>query len=51
MLADRLKKSISEVVRSVLPALGAIFIGTVILSWFPIWVTALPQFFLSTSQP
>jgi len=45
------KKSISEVVRSVLPALGAIFIGTVILSWFPIWVTALPQFFLSTSQP
>jgi tripartite ATP-independent transporter DctM subunit len=37
------KKPLSEVMRSVLPALLAIFIGTVILSWFPIWVTALPS--------
>ena len=37
------KKSLKEVIRSVLPALLAIFIGTVILSWFPIWVMTLPQ--------
>lgn len=37
------KKSLREVIRSVLPALLAIFIGTVILSWFPIWVMTLPQ--------
>jgi tripartite ATP-independent transporter DctM subunit len=37
------KKSLKEVMQSVLPALLAIFIGTVIISWFPIWVMALPD--------
>jgi hypothetical protein len=37
------KKPLKEVIQSVLPALLAIFIGTVILSWFPIWVLTLPQ--------
>lgn len=40
------KKPLKEIVRSVLPALLAIFIGTVVLSWFPIWVMALPNLFL-----
>jgi TRAP-type C4-dicarboxylate transport system permease large subunit len=41
-------KSLKEVMRSVMPALMAIFIGTVIISWFPIWAMALPQrFFLN----
>ncbi|MEY3762899.1 MAG: hypothetical protein RL281_1504, partial [Pseudomonadota bacterium] len=31
------------IIQSVLPALLAIFIGTVILSWFPFFVMALPQ--------
>lgn len=43
------KKSLREVIRSVLPALVAIFIGTVILSWFPIWVITLPQLLYGTS--
>ena len=38
------KKSLKDVMKSVLPALMAIFIGTVIISWFPIWVMALPEF-------
>ena len=37
------KKPLKEVIRSVLPALLAIFIGTVVLSWFPFFVMALPQ--------
>lgn len=37
------KKSLKEVMRSVLPALLAMFIGTVVLSWFPFFVMALPQ--------
>ena len=41
------KKSLKEVMQSVLPALLAIFIGTVIISWFPIWVMALPQWIFS----
>ena len=41
------KKSLKEVMQSVLPALLAIFIGTVIISWFPIWVMALPQWVFS----
>ena len=40
-------KSLKEVMKSVLPALLAIFIGTVIISWFPIWVMALPQWLYS----
>ena len=36
-------KSLKEVMQSVLPALLAIFIGTVLISWFPIWVMALPN--------
>jgi TRAP-type C4-dicarboxylate transport system permease large subunit len=43
------KKSLREVIRSVLPALVAIFIGTVVLSWFPIWVMTLPQLIYGTS--
>ncbi len=39
------KKPLKEVIRSVLPALLAIFIGTVVLSWFPFFVMALPQWF------
>ena len=38
------KKSLKDVMKSILPALMAIFIGTVIISWFPIWVMALPEF-------
>jgi len=37
------KKPLKEIIQSVLPALLAIFIGTVILSWFPFFVMALPQ--------
>ena len=37
------KKPLKEVIQSVLPALLAIFIGTVVLSWFPFFVMALPQ--------
>ena len=40
-------KSLKEVMHSVLPALVAIFIGTVIISWFPIWVMALPTWIFS----
>lgn len=40
------KKPLKEVMHSVLPALLAIFIGTVIISWFPTWVMALPNLFL-----
>jgi TRAP-type C4-dicarboxylate transport system permease large subunit len=43
------KKSLREVIRSVMPALVAIFIGTVVLSWFPIWVMALPQLIYGTN--
>jgi C4-dicarboxylate transporter DctM subunit len=42
------KKPLREVIQSVLPALFAIFIGTVVLSWFPIWVMALPELFFGT---
>jgi tripartite ATP-independent transporter DctM subunit len=37
------KKSLKEVMQSVLPALLAIFVGTVLISWFPIWVMTLPE--------
>jgi len=37
------KQPLRAIMRSVLPALLAIFIGTVVLSWFPIWVMALPK--------
>ena len=40
------KKPLREIMRSVLPALLAIFIGTVLLSWFPIWVMTLPNLLL-----
>ena len=40
-------KSLKEVMQSVLPALLAIFIGTVIISWFPVWVMTLPQWIFS----
>ena len=40
------KKPLKEVMHSVLPALLAIFIGTVIISWFPMWVMALQNLFL-----
>jgi tripartite ATP-independent transporter DctM subunit len=43
------KKSLKEVIQSVLPALMAIFIGTVLLSWFPSWVMTLPQLLSLTS--
>jgi len=43
------KKPLKEIIRSVLPALLAIFIGTVILSWFPFFVMALPQWLNMTS--
>lgn len=41
------KKPLKEVMQSVLPALLAIFIGTVLLSWFPMLVMTLPQLLLS----
>lgn len=37
------QKSLKEIMQSVLPALLAIFLGTLVISWFPIWVTALPD--------
>jgi TRAP-type C4-dicarboxylate transport system permease large subunit len=37
------KKSLKEVMQSVLPDLLAIFVGTVLISWFPIWVMTLPE--------
>jgi len=37
------KKPLRDIMQSVMPALLAIFIGTVLLSWFPIWVLALPN--------
>jgi tripartite ATP-independent transporter DctM subunit len=43
------KKPLKEIIRSVLPALLAIFIGTVILSWIPFFVMALPQWLNMTS--
>ena len=43
------KKPLKEIIQSVLPALLAIFIGTVILSWFPFFVMALPQWLKLTS--
>ena len=42
------KKPLKEVIQSVLPALMAIFIGTVIISWFPLLVMGLPQFIFSS---
>ena len=36
-------KSLKSVVNSVLPALMAIFIGTVLISWFPMLVMTLPK--------
>jgi C4-dicarboxylate transporter, DctM subunit len=43
------KKPLNEVIQSVLPALLAIFIGTVVLSWFPFFVMALPQWLQLTN--
>jgi len=43
------KKPLKEVIQSVLPALLAIFIGTVIISWFPFLVMGLPQFVFSST--
>jgi tripartite ATP-independent transporter DctM subunit len=37
------QKPLSEVVSSVLPAVVAIFAGTLLLSWVPVLVTGLPQ--------
>jgi len=37
------KKPLRDIMQSVMPALLAIFIGTVLLSWFPIWVMVLPN--------
>ena len=37
------QKPLSEVVSSVLPAVAAIFAGTLLLSWLPVLVTGLPQ--------
>jgi tripartite ATP-independent transporter DctM subunit len=42
------KKPLREVIQCVLPALLAIFIGTVVLSWFPIWVMTLPELIYGT---
>jgi len=36
-------KSLREVALSVLPALAAIFVGTVLISWLPLLATGLPQ--------
>jgi tripartite ATP-independent transporter DctM subunit len=36
------QKPLSEVVSSVLPAVAAIFAGTILLSWLPVLVTGLP---------
>lgn len=36
-------KSLKEVMQSILPALLSIFIGTIIVSWFPLWVLTLPN--------
>lgn len=38
------KQSIRKVAVSVLPALAAIFVGTLIISWLPIVVIGLPQY-------
>ncbi len=43
------KKPLKEVMRSVITALMAIFIGTIVLSWFPLWVMALPQLLIPSS--
>jgi tripartite ATP-independent transporter DctM subunit len=43
------KKPLKEVIQSILPALLAIFIGTVVLSWFPFFVMALPQWLKMTT--
>jgi C4-dicarboxylate transporter DctM subunit len=37
------KKPLRDIMQSVMPALLAIFVGTVLLSWFPVWVMALPN--------
>lgn len=37
------QKPLSEVVHSVLPAVAAIFAGTLLLSWMPVLVTGLPE--------
>jgi len=38
-------KPIHYVARSVLPALLAIFLGTLVISWLPIIATGLPELF------
>jgi TRAP-type C4-dicarboxylate transport system permease large subunit len=43
------KKPLKEVIQSVLPALMAIFIGTVIISWFPLLVMGLPQLIFTST--
>jgi tripartite ATP-independent transporter DctM subunit len=37
------KKPLRDVVASVLPAVGAIFLGTLLISWLPVLVTGLPH--------
>ena len=37
------QKPLREVVASVLPAVAAIFVGTLLLSWLPVLVTGLPE--------
>jgi tripartite ATP-independent transporter DctM subunit len=37
------RKPLREVVASVAPAVGAIFVGTLVLSWLPVLVTGLPE--------
>jgi tripartite ATP-independent transporter DctM subunit len=41
-------KPLKSVVQSVLPALMAIFIGTVLISWFPMLVMTLPKMVLAS---
>lgn len=42
-------KSLKSVVKSILPALMAIFIGTVLISWFPMLVMTLPKMVLTST--
>ena len=42
------KKPLRQVAVSVLPALGALFLGTLFIAWFPALTTALPALVLGT---
>jgi TRAP-type C4-dicarboxylate transport system permease large subunit len=43
-------KPIRYVARSVLPALLAIFLGTLVISWLPILATGLPELLAGKSR-